>query len=304
MIRKKIKILFDGIVYRYPFINFCLRNLNKAFSGLISFRLRPYGVLKIKLEGGVRFRLATNETSSVTKLLFWNGAEGYEYTTIFKKIIPSCKVFLDVGANIGYYSILAAIRNPSVKVFAFEPASAPFYYLKKNVALNELTERLKIFKVALAEKNGNINFFEFFNPDAYHTPYNLGGAGTTKKLFESQQRTRNVQVPCQTLDHFCEENKLIPDLIKLDTEGTENFILMGGVETLKRCKPIVICETLFHVIEEELETIMKGLGYEFYNFYQGKLTKAETLKRKTDNGVRDCFFIHPDKYDQVKIILP
>jgi hypothetical protein len=83
--------------------------------------------------------------------------------------------------------------------------------------------------------------------------------------------------------------------MKIDTEGSENLILSGAKKILREHKPILICETLFNVIEKELEEIMLGHGYQFYNFYKGRLTQTNRLVRTTDNGVRDCFFVHPDK---------
>ena len=80
------------------------------------------------------------------------------------------------------------------------------------------------------------------------------------------------------------------DLIKLDTEGTEHLILRGAEELLHRHQPILICETLFNVIEGDLERIMKQYNYRFFNYMDGRLYETDTLIRKADNGVRDCFF--------------
>jgi hypothetical protein len=86
------------------------------------------------------------------------------------------------------------------------------------------------------------------------------------------------------------------DLIKMDTEGTENLILESSDFVLREMKPIIICETLFNTIEPELERIMSSYGYEFYNHLHSGLKKAETIIRNEDDGVSNCFFVHPDKY--------
>ena len=81
----------------------------------------------------------------------------------------------------------------------------------------------------------------------------------------------------------------------MDTEGTENLILESSDFVLKEMKPIIICETIFNTIEPDLQRIMSSYGYEFYNHIPAGLKKVETILRNEDNGVSNCFFVHPDK---------
>jgi FkbM family methyltransferase len=294
-LRKRIKRTFDSIVYQSAFLNKIVRNVNKQLSAVTSFRVRPYGVLTVKLGSGVTFKMATNETSSVTKLLFWNGADQYEYTRIFEQMIPRCQCFIDVGSNTGYYALLACSKNPGTKAYAFEPASAPFHYLETNIRINKLGN-MAAFPVALSDKPGTLEFFELSNPDHYHSVHNLAGTGTLKgeDVLKQKHESRLVQV--DTLDHFIETRKLqVVDLVKLDTEGTEHLVLKGAHHMLSHHKPVIICETLFNVIEAELENVLRPYGYLFFNYRNGKLSQTERLVRKEDNGVRDCFFVHADK---------
>lgn len=299
--RSRAKALFDGIVYQYPLVNRVMRNLNKSLSSVTSFRIRPYGTMKVALKSGYSFRMATNETSSVTKLLFWKGADNYEYTPVFEKLVQRCASFIDVGSNTGYYSLLAGVINPNASVYAIEPASAPYHFLDKNISINNLQAKVKPFAIAFSDRPGEVRFFEHDNPEGYHTKYNLAGTGSLKKEDLENHKISERVVPADTLDHFVAENKIKSvDLMKLDTEGTENLILNGAHNTLTLHKPIIICETLFNTIEPELERIMLSYGYQFFNHKRGKLYKASTIIRKEDNGVRDCFFVHPTKEDWVK----
>lgn len=294
-LRPALKKVFDRIVYRYALINRVLRNVNKKLSGLTSFRLRPFGIMKVHLKSGVTFKMATNETSSVTKLLFWKGADHYEYTSIFERLLPDSRAFLDIGANTGYYSLLSATKNPSMKVFAFEPASAPYYYLEKNIKINQL-KNVKAYPLALSDTRGEIEFFELNNPESYHTKFNLAGTGTLKGEDVVNQLFASKKVPATTLDSWitAEQTDQI-DLVKIDTEGTEHLILKGADRLLRQHEPIIICETLFHVIEGELEKIMRDYDYHFFNYKNGKLYETKTLLRETDNGFRDCFFVPSKK---------
>jgi FkbM family methyltransferase len=189
--------------------------------------------------------------------------------------------------------LLAARANPAIRVYSFEPARGPLHYLKMNRFLNHLEHQVSIFAVALSNTSGNLEFLEIQNP-LQHTHYNLGGAG--KLLTEKDLGINRVSVlvPAETADVFFKALSP-PDLIKMDTEGTENLILEGARELINTYKPIIICETLFGVIERELEEIMKAHGFGFYNFLDGRLVKTDSLLRQTDNGVSDCFFVHPEK---------
>jgi FkbM family methyltransferase len=300
-LRIKIKGVFDDLVYSYPGLNKILRNINKLLSDVTGFRLRPYGTLSIRFNSGVKFKMETNETSTVTKKLFWQGADNYEYTRVFEKLIANATVFFDVGSSIGYYSLLSAKVNPSIKVVAFEPATGPYFYLSRNIGINSLGNQIIASRIALSDEQGEVEFNEFQNSPHSRAKYNLGGAGSLKINFDSQQRhTAKVKVTTSTMDNFCSVNNIpYPDVIKLDTEGTEDMVLKGAGQVLAN-EPIIICETLFNIIEHKLEAIMKPLGYGFYNFQNNKLIKVDSIVRASDNGVRDCFFIPPSKYSWVK----
>lgn len=299
-LRVQAKKIFDRIVFTYPSINWLLRNINKRLSGLTSFRLRPFGVMRVRFKDGVSFRMATNETSSVTKLLFWNGPDNYEYTRVFEKLLPRCKVFLDVGANTGYYALLAAVRNPHIHAYAFEPATAPHHYLVQNIGINHL-KNVTAYKLALSDKEGEIEFFELDNPKQYHSRYNLAGTGTLKGEDVAHQLFVSRKVKTTTLDSWiASEHVADIDLIKLDTEGTENLILEGADKMLREQQPIIICEILFQVIEDKLERIMRQYDYHFFNYQDGKLYKTETLIRRIDDGSRDCFFVPSSKMSWIE----
>ncbi len=301
-IRTAVKARFDKIVYSSAGLNRALRNINKIFSSATSFRLRPYGELHLELSSGLRFRLAVNETSNVGKKLFWNGPDNYEYTRLFEALAKRCACFADIGANIGYYSLIAARANPSMIVYAFEPASGPLHYLRENVRLNRLESRIRVASIALSNSQGNVEFHEF-RSSLTNGKYYLGGAGKMLIATDSRDNVVPILVPAKTMDSYFENVKPIPDLIKMDTEGTENMILEGGSAIISRYRPIIICETLFNVIEDKLESIMRRHNYRFFNVVNGRLSEVNTLSRNVDNGVSDCFFVPPEKINLIEQFL-
>ena len=290
--------LIYQIIY-HPFVNRILLLINRSLVSIIKFQLPPSGIIAIKLSGGEQFKLSTNQTSYVTKLLYWNGPYKFEYTPIFEKLARKIDSFVDIGANTGYYSILAAAVNEKISIHSFEPAKGPAHYLRKNITINQFKKNIKAHDIALSDKEGEVEFYEVQNAKYRYMIHNLGGVGSLKK--ENNSKRTSTLVKTLPLDLFVEREGLRDiDLIKIDTEGTENFILAGGHQTISRFKPIIICETLFQRIEKELETMIRSHGYEFYNHLDQKLHRVNTLVREKDDRVRDCFFVHPEKFHLIQ----
>ncbi|MFO7257208.1 MAG: FkbM family methyltransferase [Bacteroidota bacterium] len=287
-----MKQLLYAIIY-HPFINRVVRNINKALMPLLpsGVRIPPSGTLTIGLKEG-SFKFKTNQTNYTTQMVFWKGPYAMEYTAIFEQLIRHCTCFCDIGAHAGYYSLIAATVNPNIRVVSFEPASGPFHYLEENIRINHLEDRVHPYKVALSNANGTTEFLEATHHKYRYLEHNLLAISNLKEYKEGRTM-KKVEVPVVTLDKFLHETgEPFPDIIKIDTEGTENLILAESKEVLDR-KPIVICETLYDKIESELEEIMGARGYHFYNHVNGKLLQVKSIQRQKDDGVRDCFFVHP-----------
>lgn len=286
--------LFHRIIYT-PKINWLVRNINYAVSPLLPkwIKIHPSGKLKVKVKNHTSFYLKTNQTSFLTRELFWKKAENFEYSDIFIGLIKKLDTFFDVGANIGYYSILGCVINPRLKAFAFEPSKGVMHYLQENIKLNELQARLTPEPIALSDSRGEIDFFvmknlKFPNINNLSGEHNIG----TKEGRVTQKMT----VQSMTLDMYVKSNDIKHiDFIKLDTEGAEAMILRGSSKAIEIFRPIIVSETLFHKIEGDLEDIMAPFGYIFFNHTINGLEKVASIRRSEDDGVRNCFFVPSEK---------
>jgi FkbM family methyltransferase len=296
MIQTFYRIIYNGR------INFVLRNINRLLLPLLPWKIKipPSGVMNLKGTNGRNLKIKTNQTNYLTYLIFWQGSfHRFEYTDIFIRLIKKVNTFYDIGANIGYYSLLAAIENETIRIVGFEPATGPLFYFRENVRINSFIN-IKVESIALSHKDGEIEFYEIKNNKYKYLEHNLGGESNTGSKTTGRNFVRN-KVKTSTLDTYVQlagEGNI--DLIKMDTEGTENLILESSDFVLKEMKPIIICETLFNTIEPELEKIMSSYGYEFYNHIQSGLKKVGTIIRNEDDGVSNCFFVHPDKYHLIE----
>lgn len=168
-----------------------------------------------------RYACYTNDTISecLLKYGYWENAL-IQYAETYLK---DDSVILDVGANIGTWSIPLALKNRTVH--SFEPYDASFYALCGNIFLNHKEGVVHPHHVALID-----------DPAKHTTLYmeeeeNRGGC----KLLETSE-TLPHRYQLRTLDSF---NLDKVDFIKLDVEGQELNVLKGGVETIKRCRPVI-----------------------------------------------------------------
>lgn len=254
----------------------------------------PSGILHFKVNG-TRFRLSTNQSNYLTKLAYWNGAQNFEYSSLFEEICKQSVAFMDIGANIGYFTVLAGKSNLMIKIVAFEPARGPLHFLRKNVALNfNQNDRIKVESLALSDKSGKITFNDVRNPKYRYLKYNLAGEGNIGLEVKNREIV-NYEVDTITLDNYVASTGFIPDLIKIDTEGTEHLILGNGLQTIRTARPIIICEILYNRIEKQLDSIFLPENYLLFYHKEKGLEPTGKLQRDNDNGVRNAFLVPVEK---------
>ena len=289
-----MKQLFFRLIYQRQ-INFLIRSVLKLIRELPErFKIPPSGRIKVKTRS-TDFILATNQTCYVTHLLFWEGAEKFEYSSFFIFLINRVTTFYDIGANIGYYSLLATATNSRVQVKAFEPALGPHHYLSKNVVLNKSTARITIEEIALSDKTGEIEFQEVKNQKYSYLNYNLSGEGNLVEKKTAKSFNKRI-VETKTLDSYCFGSQTFPELIKIDTEGAEALVLSGSSEVFSKYRPILICEILYNGNEPEIDNYFAEIGeYSRFALNGSILIPLDTITRQEDNGYRDFVFLPNEK---------
>ena len=163
--------------------------------------------------------LRTNGSdSSVTTALLNNHYEIYTLK-VLDKLIEEARsdakapfVFADVGANIGIFTSIAAIQDPHLLIYAFEPDPRSFALLEHNIKLNGLTNATAV-NSAVGDSDG-IASLDVTSADAgTHSIYGNGNG--------------RIEVPLTSLDNFFFSHDQLPSLIKIDVEGYEPFVLAG-----------------------------------------------------------------------------
>ncbi|MBX3164729.1 MAG: FkbM family methyltransferase [Bacteroidetes bacterium] len=250
-------------------INTLLRNLFKPFSKIIpaKYKFPVYGIFTVRGNNVPPFKVSSNPTSYFSKKVFWDGVEGFEFNSVkvFCELVKNSETFFDIGANIGYYSLLAsAIKNKNILVYAFEPMPSAFDFLKENISINHFSN-VQPQLLALSNEKGTATFYSIINEKFKKFPQLTGDGGLSE--VQSGQRTKiNFEVKIDTLDNFVVEhlNGKKIDLIKLDTEANEHRVLSGADTVLKTHRPLIQCEILKNQIEKEIEAIMNKYDYLYF----------------------------------------
>jgi FkbM family methyltransferase len=255
-----------------PAFNPVVRFICKYFLGG-KVMVPPSGILSIRPKTGNSIELATNQTCHVTKHIYYYGFDKFEFAEYFCQIIPKFDVFVDVGANIGLYSMLAAANNKKISVYAFEPSPGPFHYLSKNIDLNNASAQIMPINKALTDANGSVEFsVPYVSKYGYLAHNNLGGGGHVSAVRESVL-TEKITVEAQTLDDFAKEYKLFKlDVLKLDAENSEHLIIKGGAESIKKFRPIIFTEIFSTEMALKIEAEILSLNYVIY-YVDGNVPK-------------------------------
>lgn len=171
--------------------------------------------------------------------------------------------FYDIGANTGYYGVLAAFFGKGkIKTFSFEPVKEHVEALQQTVFMNRLENLLTIFSFALGEKKSVMEM-------------NLAGSGSTlKQEFLGHDKSPKIQIPVNKLDEIFELEKLPkPDFIKIDVEGAELQVLKGAKSVIEKSFPVIWYESAFSIKARnfnnseffEVQKFLESLNYKIYS---------------------------------------
>lgn len=141
-------------------------------------------------------------------------------TEIARRLLPNFGLFIDLGANIGWYSALARqVMPPGSTVHAFEPDPRNFDLLTENA---RGSDAVQVYPVAAAVSD------TIGSAQLYHSTDNRGD----HRLYASDEDRPSIAVPVTTLDAYFGGNSLPPSLVKMDTQGSEPRIFRGGRSVL------------------------------------------------------------------------
>jgi FkbM family methyltransferase len=234
-------------------------------------RIQRRPLYRFRLPNGLLFDYPLR--SEIGRAMFLvNRFEPAELRFVARFLRPGM-TFLDVGANGGLFSLMAARAvGPAGLVHAFEPAMAEFALLQHNLALNGFTHVIAN-QVAISDTIGRTRF-----AICRDGAYNSFGRNT----LADQQIVEWQSVQTMTLDaHLAAHNLRPVHLLKIDTEGAELLVLRGGVQLLRAPdSPVVLCEFSdlttagLGYSTADLWSFFADLGFQLFQYVGSTLTPA------------------------------
>jgi FkbM family methyltransferase len=206
--------------------------ISRAVYGKLYWKLRPNSPLKVRLSsGGI---LLLNRGHSFTECI-WPMPENYEpdVCCALKRLLRTGDVFIDCGANVGYFSVIAgSIVGPSGRVIAIEANPTTFALLERNLQANGFGTAINL---ALAANEGEVELFVPPAGDIFST-VRTGGmvASSTAEVTKVKSQTLPAILSSLAVERA--------DVIKIDIEGGELEVLESSCDLLKTQRPTVICE--------------------------------------------------------------
>jgi FkbM family methyltransferase len=180
--------------------------------------------ISLEFDKNLRFDLSKYDVSHQS--IIFNGFYELRLSNSIMKMGKAGGVLVDVGANYGYFSCLWAAQNPENKVFAFEASPPNLGPLRNNVNRNKFNDRIEVVPIAMGKEEGVLKF------DLVATDRQTSWGGLT-----INESSTTVEVPADTLDSYATKhgiNKI--DVLKIDTEGADTWVLYGAKKLLEQKK--------------------------------------------------------------------
>lgn len=241
----------------------------------------------------VRFRCDVGDPSLPPLVALALGCYEPVEMRLLRELLPGARGFLDVGANIGWYSLHAASLFPDLRVVAAELVPTTAAILSHNVELNGA--RVEVVSKGLSDAVGEV--------EVWASPQFSGSASVAPS--REYAGARPQRAPVTTLDALVDEYGLSVDVLKADVEGGELAVLRGGLRTIERDRPAMMLELLrihaapFGYHPNDVLDLLAGFGYETWALSPAGIRRFERMTEATEET--NFLFLHRDSHAAISV---
>jgi FkbM family methyltransferase len=191
--------------------------------------------------------------------IFWKGlAGGWEKTSIriWSELSVKSEYIMDIGANTGVFALISKTVNPEAKVFAFEPVMRVFEKLVRNIEVNHFD--ITPVRKGISNVEGTATIYDLPTDHVYSVTIN-----------ENKNPPGSIVIPTTieitTVNDYCYQNN-VPrvDLLKIDVETHEPWVLEGAIDIIKKYRPSMIIEILNETVASRVSSLTKEFNYLYY----------------------------------------
>lgn len=204
----------------------------------------------------IKFYTPTRKTAGRVKKIF----RKEPITITWMDNMKQGDIVIDIGANVGMYSLMSAVGR-SAKVYAFEPEASNYNLLCQNIRLNDMQHKVTAYCAGNLDYDGfsvlNIAHKRDVGPGgSCHTVEEERNFDLTKMKVTFKQGINTVM-----LDTFCKQMNIVPDHIKMDVDGLEHRVIDGAIESIQKAKTVIIELNTNLTEHNNAVAKMKSLGF-------------------------------------------
>ncbi len=187
-------------------------------------------------------------------------------------------VFWDIGANIGLYSIYAALKHKNIKIISFEPSVNNLRVLSRNIYKNNFSKSIKIFQLPLSDRE---NIFSNMNENEFIEGWSMSNFGEVKNFEGSNFIPKHNYEIFGTNINYLLDNQILPfpNYIKIDVDGIEHKILKGADNHLSKSFLKSLSVELNENYPEQYNSVVEIMKKNNFSQKKRKLIRSE----KNDN---------------------
>lgn len=259
---------------------------------IVEINISDEGVEFVTRNHGLRF-LCTKPDWGIAPIRMFNlgSYEESEISLCLSLIKPGFTIF-DVGANVGWFSLIISKNIPNVSLHSFEPIPATFDNLNRNITLNGGFPIIKTYNLGFYSEDTNLKLF-----------YDSECSGRTSAANLAEIDVSEVTCSFKKMDSFVREMNIQQlDFVKCDVEGAEYFVYQGGIESLRKFKPIIFSEMLrkwsakFNYHPNDIINFLSKIGYLCFVIHEDKLEQFTLMDENTLET--NFIFLHEKKHAQ------
>lgn len=268
------------LIYRFPLLKHALSPIlatRRYFLGKYVLRsqveqasasLFHESVLLSVVEFEGTFRI--DPKSHIFRRLVLHGHYEPILAELCKALIDANRDVIDVGANIGFFTVLSA-KHTQGKVYSVEPTDNAFALLQENIDYNSVGGNVFVFNGAIADKEGDLTIEFISGMEEYSSICGISHPSA------AGEKIVNKIVPCTTLEKLVVREDINPGFIKMDVEGAEARILSAAWSVFEKYRPTLISEFSPRLLErggtdpQVIIRTLKKLGYRLIDPIMPKL---------------------------------
>lgn len=261
--------------------------------------------IQVKIDD-IEFSLLVHENETLSNLIRQHGYHNRNDISLLKRFLSDKSTFLDIGANIGWYTVIASLlMGDSGKVISFEPEPKNVDLLKKNCFINNIN-CVKIIESIVLDEEKLMNL--------YLNSENFGDHSISEKTYlrtwsKKVDDNNKIVVKSITIDSiFTDEEWKNVSLIKIDTQGCESAVLRGMRGRLSKHRPPILLEFApAHIYEAGYSAYEIFSFIENYNYIPYKICSNEVESSSLEFYTIDSMFLDTQRfkktYESIDLLL-